>query len=264
MAALTLENLRRDTQMRVETDKIISPLWVLLPLIGLVITVIITLVLVFAVIGAAARYPAQVPQYGALVALFGVIAVLGILGIAMLVAYLYLVYSLIKRRNRHFERQWRFVEDMSLLIRAVASRMAVDVEMPLSSVDRTLRDMMADEREKSAILWVVLTLIPYVNLIASLYVLYFLTKDFYRHERREDSMTEDLKTALGNLGLHLTFRRSNPIPERNFVLYVILSIVTLGIFGVYWLYVLIVDPNNHFRSHVQYEDEALTVLSVAV
>jgi len=49
-------------------------------------------------------------------------------------------------------------------------------------------------------------------------------------------------------------RRSYPIPDRSFVLYFILSIITVGIFSVYWIYVLLTDPNSHFRQQALIED----------
>ncbi|MFQ5950797.1 MAG: DUF4234 domain-containing protein, partial [Candidatus Geothermarchaeales archaeon] len=62
----------------------------------------------------------------------------------------------------------------------------------------------------------------------------------------------------------VTLRRDRPMPERSVVLYLVLSIVTLGIFGIYWLYTLIDDPNLHFRHHIHTEDDALGALSGAI
>ena len=86
-------------------------------------------------------------------------------------------------------------------------------------------------------------------------------KDFYRHERREDGFWEDISKIFGNLEVSFTPpRRMNPIPNRSFILYLILSIITLGIFGIYWLYVLIKDPNEHFKHHVQVDEQLLATV----
>ena len=50
------------------------------------------------------------------------------------------------------------------------------------------------------------------------------------------------------------------LPSRSFVLYFILSIVTLGIFEFYWSYVLIKDFNEHFKAQWQFEDSLMSVI----
>jgi len=120
--------------------------------------------------------------------------------------------------------------------------------------------MRADEGEQSGVLWVILTLVFQPVL---LYVAYFLGRDFYRHERREDGVWEDITRAMDTLGIPVSVRRDRPMPERSFVLYFVLSIVTLGLFTIYWLYTLIEDPNLHFRNHIRIEDDVLAALSGA-
>ena len=50
------------------------------------------------------------------------------------------------------------------------------------------------------------------------------------------------------------------IPERNFVTFLILTIVTCGIYGIYWIYTLITDPNNHFDDHAVWESQVQAIL----
>jgi hypothetical protein len=91
-------------------------------------------------------------------------------------------------------------------------------------------------------------------------------KDFYKHERREDGFWEDLSRTLDKCGITFSMpRRTETTPNRSFVLYLILAIITLGLFGIYWLYVLLKDPNEHFKYHMQVEDQLLSTLeSVAI
>jgi hypothetical protein len=104
-------------------------------------------------------------------------------------------------------------------------------------------------------------IVPFVSVIAMLYVLYFLTNDFYKHERWEDGMISDTERALSSLGVLFIFHRNEPIPHRSFVLYLIVTIITGGIFGLYWEYTLIKDPNNHFASHAVYEPQLIQLLT---
>lgn len=257
MAAGTpgLENLRQDIREREGSDKILSTAWVLLPILASSGVIFSAAILI-------ATFYIGFPQVGLAGLGFGSIGiaamVLTILG--GFLAHAYLGYTLINRRNKHFKRQSRFYEDLVTHVRGLASKKGVDIEAGLSPIERTVREMKADEGEKSAVLWLILVLI--IASIPLLYILYFLTKDFGLHERRENGLIEDCNKSLESLGITISVgtRRSDPIPQRSFVLYLILSIVTFGLFGIYWLYTLIVDPNNHFKHHVQYEDELMSKL----
>lgn len=269
---ILIEDLRRDAKMRVDTDRILSPLWILLPLIG--ITVAIVTAAFTAATFAFYRWErwATGPQFPrwegefpfTMPAWIGGFFALGAVGVVAMILYAYLIYSLVKRRNGHFYREWMLVEDLISMVRSVASRKEREVEVPLSSVRRTLRDMRMSEAEKNPVLWVILLFVPGASIIASLYILYFLTVDFYRHERREDGLLEDLGKAMAIIETPISIRRTKPIPERSYILYLILTIVTLGIFGIYWLYTLIVDPNNHFQEHINLEDTIIDQLATTI
>jgi len=231
-----LEQVRSEVRRKDETDMRISSAWVLIPLIYVALTLFI-IGLAF-VVGPLA-----------LLALAGV----GIpFGIVFAIVFAVLIYKLVSRRNRHFARQIRMFEYAVQFLREIARAKAVDVEVKLMSVERELREIKDEESEKNAVLWATLT---FLTGIAGLYVYYFLTKDFRRHEMREDRILEALDAAITSMGAMPLPRRSVSIPERSFALYLILSIVTLGLFGLYWTYTLIKDPNFHFREQATIEEE---------
>jgi flagellar basal body-associated protein FliL len=265
----TLQNLREDAEMRVMTDTKVSPLWILLPVVAAFLALVwAALILVFFVTafsstssGSSYTFPST-PTLPSTVGLFAGTTVFVFVGfLTLYVAFLYVIYLLIRRRNQHFARQQRFFADLALALREAASRKGANVEAYLGSMEATSRQAQIEETEKSAVLWVILYIIPVVSIIAGLYILYFLTGDFFKHERREDGMLADATRALSALGSTFTFNRYNGIPSRSFVLYLILSIVTFGLFTFYWEYVLIQDPNNHFVNHVHYEDALLQSIS---
>jgi len=274
-----LENLRQDVRDRANTDKILSPAWVLLPLIAVAIGVLVAtsaLVLAFTAVSSIPIEDLEgfdplnpdfdlnipppsvsgLPGALALISSFGLVG-----GLLSSLLYAYLLYILLSRRNKHFRRQSRFSEDFIAHLRSLTSKKGVDEEVGLSNLERTAREMKTTDDEKSAILWTVLAFIPIVNVFAILYILYFLGKDFRIHERNEDGFIEDSGRILQNIGLELSVRRMDPTPNRSFILYIILSIVTFGLFGIYWLYTLIADPNAHFKHHQQYEDDLISKLS---
>ena len=269
--ASALEHLREDIRKRAESDKILSPAWVILPLLGIgiaVTVVIIAIVVAFSGLTGIDFDPGVdfapeeffLPSSSffspALAGGFGIAALTGLVSLVLLA---YLEYMLITRRNNHFKRQSRFYDDLIAYIKSLSSKKGVDAEVGLSSLERTVSEMKADETEKNAVLWVILH--AAVQFIPLLYVLYFLGRDFRLHERREDGLIEDSNKILESLGVSVGVRRLNPIPERSFVLYLILTMLTFGLFGIYWLYILITDPNNHFKHHIQYEDELMSKIS---
>ena len=239
--SVELENLRRDIRMRSEYDKMMSTAWLAIYLVPIIV-ILITI-------------PAMLLGAPEILLLSPILAIVSIVSIV-------LIYKLVDRRNTHFKRQMFLMEDTIKLIRKIAEQKKTDVETELSLCERTLREAKTEETEKNAVLWAILSAIIF---IATWYVYYFLMKDFYKHERREDGFWEDASKVLGKLGISFTPpRRVNPLPNRSFVLYLILSIITLGIFGIYWLYVLIKDPNEHFKYHSSVDEELLATLEKAV
>lgn len=276
-----LENLRQGVRDRANTDKILSPAWVLLPLIAVAIGVVVATSALVLAFTAVASIPIEdlegfdplnpdfdlnipPPSVSGLPGVFAMISSFGLVGgLLSSLLYAYLLYILLSRRNKHFRRQSRFSQDLISHLRSLTSKKGLDEEVGLSNLERTTREMKNTDDEKSAILWTVLAFIPILNVFAILYILYFLGKDFRIHERNEDGFIEDSNRILQNVGLELSVRRMDPTPNRSFILYIILSIVTFGLFGIYWLYTLIADPNAHFKHHQQYEDDLISKLSSA-
>ena len=85
-------------------------------------------------------------------------------------------------------------------------------------------------------------------------MLYFLTKYTFDHDRRLNTFVQNAQLAGAQVGLDLAQPNWKPIHKRGFVLYLVLSIVTLGLFAIYWLYTLITDMNEHFDNEWQFED----------
>ncbi|MEM2912396.1 MAG: DUF4234 domain-containing protein [Candidatus Bathyarchaeia archaeon] len=239
-----LENLKRDIRMRAETDIMLPIWWVIIPILSPILAIAGVLAMILN------------PFLG-----FIILAIDVIIAIFMVI----ILYRLIQRRNKHFSRQQLFMDDIIAALKSIASKKKEATVEKIDALERSLREARMEETEKSAALWVILSLITG---IAGLYVLYFLTKDFYKHERREDYAIADIYAILNALGISATAPRrieiSSPIPERSFALYLILTIVTLGIFGIYWYYCLIEDPNRHFKYHIQLEDQLVDTVSKAL
>jgi len=262
--SVEIENVRKDVRMRVETDSMMSTAWILVYLLPIVLAIVwVSIFIVTMISFIATVYPTPPPPDQPISttqfeSLFRLIPFVYLFAIITFVLNLIIIYKLVKRRNTHFKRQIFLFEDIVAAIKAIATKKGVDVEVGLASGERTVREVKAEETEKGAMLWAILSAFVFPALW---YVWYFLMKDFYKHERREDGFWEDMTRILDKSGIKFSVpRRLEPLPERNFVLYLILTIITSGLFGIYWLYILLKDPNQHFMYHRQIEDQLLSTL----
>lgn len=261
--SVEVENVRKDVRMRVETDSMMSSAWILVYLLPILLAVLWVSIFIVAIISFRVTVtptpPSGQPIPTILLApILASIALLYGFMIVGLIVNIILIYKLVNRRNTHFKRQIFLFEDIVAAAKAIATKRGVDAEISLASCDRTVRETKAEETEKGAVLWAILSAFIFP---AVWYVWYFLMKDFYKHERREDGFWEDVGRVLDKSGIKFSVpRRTEPLPERSFALYLILTTITLGFFGIYWLYVLLKDPNQHFIYHLQTEDQLLTSL----
>ena len=264
--AAVLENLRKDVRMQKESDQQMSTIWFLvylLPIIvGLVASAfsIVSLIDFFASIDPTAPYDIAYDNYSLEFA--SVWMLVALTSLVNIVVNVILTYMLVNRRYTHFKRQKLLSEDIMSAVSWLTKKKEVDVEVGLTVLERTKREADMEEVDKTAILWAILAaFVPFVNL----YVYYFLMNDFYRHERREDRFWEDTSKTFEKLGVNFSVpQRTQAMPNRSFVLYLILAVITLGMFYVYWIYTLIKDPNSHFKYHIQVENQLITALEPAL
>ena len=181
--------MRKDIRMRAEADKMMSAAWLLVYLIPIFSTILMVLSIVL--------IPMAIVKPAVAVAFLPLMGLSWILILVSFIVTIVLPYKLVKRRNTHFRRQNLLFEDITGAVKDLAAKKGVDVEIPISSCERTVREARTEDAEKSAALWAILSA---VTGIASLYVCYFLMKDFYKHERREDAFWEDAGKALTRAG----------------------------------------------------------------
>ncbi len=264
-ALAALEGVRRAVREAQHTDAIVPTWLALLPailgaLVGIVFLAAIGSLLV--VMPAASMGPTidgdVPPGMGAAIAAFLAMTTLAVLlGLVALVIQLYVLYKFIDRRNQHIKRTQMMYEDVAQILDDLGFKERAE------AVRRYVREMQFEVGgEKSAILWVVLVFL--ISIIA-FYVYHFLNKDFYRHSKYEQGILEEVNKAFEEAGVRTIDLRSYvPVQERSTILYLILSIITFGIFTIYWIYTLAKDPNEHFMSHAKIEPDLLAGLEELV
>jgi predicted permease len=177
--------------------------------------------------------------------------------------WFYVLYKLLERREQHFERMVSMRSHLIEVLRekAEAAGKLAEVEQDLSQLEGFNLDATSRDRngEKSPVLWLVLSIV--VGIVVY-YVYYFLNDDFVAHESNEHDFMLKASEIMNKIGVTQNqIVTSSMVPVRNFVTFLILTIVTCGIYGIYWIYTLITDPNNHFDDHAVWEAQVLALLS---
>ena len=237
-----------------------SGAWAIVPLLPIIVGVVVFVVVfaaIFSAIGSVGSPGTTTTGTSALgAALVGSIFLLYFLYFVVLVLVAVLIFKLVSRRNTHFNRQILLQEDLISMAKEIAAKKGVDVSILINNMDRNVREARLEETEKNATLYALLYGFVW------LYTAYFLMKDFFKHERREDLFINDMLRTFNALGVPINFPyRNPPIPDRSFALYFVLTLITGSIFGVYWVYVLVTDPNNHFRQQMLMEDTIMAQFS---
>ncbi len=182
----------------------------------------------------------------------GAIAVLAVIAIIGTIINLYVIYKWIARRNTHFSRVQRLYSGIISFLEALGVN-----DPELANMKNIAEEARFRESEKSAGLWLILYIV--LGFIAWAYIMHFLTRDFVEHEYREQMFFKNLAEIAKRRNLVLEPPRRT-VPDRNTVLYLILTIITLGLFGLYWIYTVTRDPNEHFLEHRKFEQRLVDVL----
>ncbi|MHB9112670.1 MAG: DUF4234 domain-containing protein [Thermoleophilia bacterium] len=177
----------------------------------------------------------------------------------------YVIYKLLERREQHFERMVSFRTHLIEVLRERAEAgsstgLSPEVEADFSQLEGINLDVTNRDRagDKSPVLWLVLSIVvsPIVY-----YVYYFLNDDFRAHEANEHQFMLKASEVMNKVGITQNqIVTPMVIPERNFITFLLLTFVTCGIYGIYWLYTIITDPNYHFDNHATWEAQVLALL----
>lgn len=141
-----------------------------------------------------------------------------------------MTYILVERRNRHFSRQRELESLLSKHYKVETSELPVDA---LNS--------------RNALLWAISSLT-----IAPMFIIaYLLSKDLLQHNERQRILFEKI---LEN--------KANKKPSLNIKRCITITVVTLGLGLIYWLYEIFNAYNRHFKEQWMLEDEILKNLKM--
>jgi hypothetical protein len=141
------------------------------------------------------------------------------------VAFFPMFYRLVDSRNRHFRREFDVEKQIADFLRNQGKEPPATLGVP---------------REMNAKAWAasIILVIPVFAIV------YYLSKDLVDHERRQEAFL------------------ASAFPQRMFMVqtipikkYALITIVTLGVGGIYWLYKIINMYNAHFKAQWKVEKE---------
>ena len=176
---------------------------------------------------------------------------------------LYIFYKLMERRDMHLARVANMVNTSVALLKekAAAGGQTELIGQELASLEMVQREMFDQSRERGAVLWLVLGIITGICIWVGFY---FIMDDLAKHDRLEAQYFSLMSAALAKMGLSAQASQAAPnIPDRSFAAYLILSIVTCGIFYFYWQWALVDDGNKHVEAQIQWEDFIYSALASA-
>ncbi|MFN8035105.1 MAG: DUF4234 domain-containing protein [Acidimicrobiia bacterium] len=166
----------------------------------------------------------------------------------------YVFYQLMRRMRDHNRRRLELVDGAAALAweRANAAGLAEELRPEferLSASVASLRQMTTDFRDPA--IW---TLLAVVTGIAQIVGWIFLDQDLVKHDAHERAIESDLAAVYGRLGYALPASSLSPLERQNYVGRIVATVFSFGIYGLWWLYNMMDDPNRHFRLNWSWED----------
>jgi hypothetical protein len=145
-------------------------------------------------------------------------------------AFFPMFYRLIEGRNRHFRREADLEKQIASYLRKQGK------EPPVTS------DNVSEMNSKTWTMAIILVIPVFA-------ITYLLSRDLLMHEKHQDRFL------------------ASAFPERMFMpqtipirKYVVITIVTLGVGIVYWLYKIVNMYNAHFKAHRELEKEIVKLM----
>ena len=271
------------------TDISISPLWVIIPFVILLILGIAMVAVMFAEainLIESDEYDPEDPTGSYDLLRSESIIILFAATVAVYLFLTRLTYDLVKRHNLHFGREWRLRNTIaSFAARVTGQRFGFySSDRPENKKSPALWAMVIILPSLISMLWIVLIAVDAEDgeinvvtaslimllqfslslllLVAQFYLFYFLTSDMTNHHKRWMAFVHDTKVFLANSGYTAGWlTEPQRLPDRSVALYVIASIFTGGLFLFYWWYSIVKDGNEHFRHHRVFERELMEILA---
>ncbi len=169
---------------------------------------------------------------------------------------LYLFYQLMRRDRDHLRRRYDMLDAANTYAWEEAeARGLADELRPVFERNATqLATMQRQTTEfRDPVIWVVIALLA--SGLAQIVGFVFIDQDLDTHDRTEGALETDLATIYARLGWAL------PVPDptrvkgkHNYAGRIVATILTCGIYQLWWLYDMQVEGNRHVEGNWPYDD----------
>ena len=209
------------------------------------------------------------------------VAGLGVLGLAASAAAAYVVFTLVNRGNEHSSRTRALLLEALSALETRAGPSSSQTLLPLNSAEEGFYNLVRGEREKSAVLWALLSSIPFVGWAFLAVAQWRLSRDLAKHSRLEGLVFEDVDRTFRTVGTRGMSVKHAPMHSHDalgvtivvvsiiellssavlgFVGSLVLIYLTVGMFSLFWIDLSMMDPTGHFHYHSQVEADMLRAL----
>ena len=167
----------------------------------------------------------------------------------------YVFYQLVRRSRDHNRRRLELLDAATAAAwdRAQAAGRADELRPQFERMGvhlGILRQLTTNFRDP--IVWTVLRLIASTIVDVILFIL--LDGDLVKHDAAERAAEAELAAIYGALGADLAIPAGAPKGAHNYIARIIVTIVTLGIYFLFWTYNVMDDGNRHFEENWAWED----------
>ena len=209
------------------------------------------------------------------------VAGLGVLGLAASATAAYVVFTLVNRGNEHSSRTRALLLEALSALETRAGPSGSQTLLPLNSAEEGFYNLVRGEREKSAVLWALLSSIPFVGWAFLAVAQWRLSRDLAKHSRLEGLVFEDVDRTFRTVGTRGISVKHAPMHSHDalgvtivvvsiiellssavlgFVGSLVLIYLTVGMFSLFWIDLSMMDPTGHFHYHSQVEADMLRAL----
>jgi hypothetical protein len=268
------------SQTRLTTDFEIPATWLLLPLASYFAWA------VFAIVWWLGGFGLGRTPLGDLGVVYldfrGFLGLIGILAMASSMGSSYVLYAIMTRINAHSAKtQILLSRTLGILGSRIGSQPSPAI-FALNSAEVNMQGFVDMERERSAFLWALLAMIPFVGWIFVICAQWLVSRDLGSHTRLESIVLEDIDRTMKTVGLQgFQSSRAQSLPRNSLPLAAIvicflevfsslvlgsggalvLIYLTLGIISLIGVDLSTRDPRRHFQYHSKVEYDIVRMLA---
>jgi hypothetical protein len=166
----------------------------------------------------------------------------------------YVTYQIVRRSRDHNRRRLELLDAATAAAwdRAQSAGRAEELRPRFENMGvhlGVLRNMTTNFRDP--VVWTILRLL---GTIVDVILFILLDGDLVKHDGAERAAEAELAGIYSALGADLALPTGTPKQAHNYVARVIVTIVTIGIYFLWWTYNIMDDENRHFEENWAWED----------